>query len=169
MKTTRLFTFVAMAVLALSANAQANEYLSGSVGYFDVVDKENKSTQLGLEYRFNAISYGLRPIVGVTGTTDSSAYAYAGFNLDVPILSNQLYLIPNFAVGAYHSGDGKDLGGALEFRSGIELAYQMENYHRIGIAFNHLSNAGLYDKNPGVETLLINYSIPASKIFGGNN
>lgn len=160
---------IAAAAIALTASApaQANEYLTGSIGYHDIIDKGYDSTQLGLEYRFNSISYGLRPIVGVTATTDKSAYAYAGVNLDVPILSNQLYLIPNFAAGAYHAGDdGKDLGGAIEFRSGLEIAYQMENFQRIGIAFNHTSNAGIYDKNPGVETLMLTYSIPAATLLG---
>ncbi|HID90986.1 TPA: hypothetical protein EYP44_03395, partial [Candidatus Bathyarchaeota archaeon] len=40
---------------------------------------------------------------------------------------------------------GKDLGGALEFRSGIEASYAFENDSRLGVAFNHISNASLYD------------------------
>lgn len=158
--------FAALAGLFISAPAQANEYLTGSVGYFDVLNGDEDAAAFGLEYRFNTWDYHIRPIVGVMGTTDSSLYGYAGINMEVPILTNQLYLIPNFAVGAYSEGDGKDLGGAIEFRSGIEIAYQMENAHRVGVAFNHLSNAGIYDKNPGVETLIINYSVPVGSILG---
>jgi hypothetical protein len=156
----------ALAVALSASSALAVDYITGSVGYFDVIDGENDSTSFGLEYRFNPIEYRIRPIVGGFVTADGAAYGYAGANWDVPILSNQLYLIPNFAVGAYSHGDGKDLGGALEFRSGIELAYQMENFHRIGLAFNHMSNAGIYSKNPGVETLLVNYSLPTSVLLG---
>jgi len=164
-----VWVIVALLSLTSATPSQANEYLTGSVGYFDLIDKDNQATQLGLEYRFNSWVYRLRPMVGVMVMTDENVYGYAGFNMDIPLVQNQLYLIPNLAAGAYRKGDGKDLGGAIEFRSGIELAYQRPNYDRIGIAFNHISNASLYSKNPGVETLMLNYSIPSSRIFGGSN
>lgn len=161
-----LASLAAVTALFSAHNALAVEYVAGSVGYFDVIDGEDDAASFGLEYRFNPIEYRIRPMVGGFVNSDGSAYGYAGVNWEVPILSHQLYMIPNFAVGAYSRGDGKDLGGALEFRSGIEFAYQMENFHRIGLAFNHISNASLYDENPGVETLLLNYSVPTSAIIG---
>ena len=97
-------------------------------------------------------------------TNEGSVYGYGGLNWDIPILDSQLYLIPNFMIGAYSQGDGKDLGHALEFRSGLELAYQLPSSHRVGIAFNHISNASLGDKNPGAETLLINYQVPTGTL-----
>ncbi|NBX03393.1 MAG: acyloxyacyl hydrolase [Alphaproteobacteria bacterium] len=157
---------IALASLSFSTAAQSADYISGSVGWVDAIDQENESVQGGVEYRFSPIGYHLRPMVGANVNTDSSVYGYAGLNMDVPILSNQLYLIPNFAVGAYSEGDGKDLGGALEFRSGIEIAYQMENAHRIGLALNHISNAGIYNKNPGVENVVLTYSVPTGAVFG---
>jgi lipid A 3-O-deacylase len=150
---------------ALAGNAYATDYLSGSVGWFDIIDQDNESTHLGLEYRFNPWQYGFRPTVGANLTTDGALYGYGGFHWDVPLVDNELYLVPNFVAGLYSEGDGKDLGGAIQFRSGIELQYQMPNTHRVGVAFNHISNASIYDKNPGVETLLINYSVPMG-LFG---
>ncbi len=156
----------AVASTTFSMSANATEYLTGALGWVDAIDQENESVQAGVEYRMSPIGYHLRPIVGANVNTDSSVYGYAGLNMEVPILSNQLYLIPNFAVGAYAKGDGKDLGGALEFRSGIEIAYEMENKHRVGVALNHLSNAGIYDKNPGVENVILTYSVPTGAVFG---
>lgn len=156
----------ASAVLAASfvSAAQAKEdnkdYITGYIGYFDVIRNDYTAAQFGAEYRGREIQYSIRPMVGLNVTTDSSAYVYAGLNWDAELIKDQLYLIPNFAAGLYHKGDGKNLGGAIEFRSGIELAYQLPNAQRIGIAFNHISNASIYNHNPGSETALVTYSIP---------
>lgn len=153
-----------LSTLLLAAPAHAGD-LVGSLGWYDFIDDEDPSTQLGLEYRLKPMEYGIRPTIGMTATLDGGVYGYGGVNWEVPLVDNQLYLIPNFMAGAYAQGDGKDLGHAIEFRSGIELSYQMSNAHRVGVALNHMSNAGLGDKNPGEETLLINYSIPAGNLF----
>jgi len=142
-----------------SAGAE-KDYITGYVGYFDIVRNKQEAAQFGAEYRARPLQYGVRPMIGINVTNDSAVYGYAGLNWDVPLLDKQLYLIPNFAVGAYKRGDGRDLGGALEFRSGLELAYQFKNAQRLGIAFNHISNASIYKHNPGSETLLVSYSVP---------
>lgn len=161
-----LIALALLAGTALNATAaNANDYLTGYIGWHDFIDDEAESTELGVEYRFHPLAYGFRPTLGFNVTTEGSMYGYGGFNWDVPVIDNQLYVIPNFMVGLYGEGDGKDLGGAIEFRSGLEVAYQMPNEHRIGIAINHISNASIYDKNPGAETLLINYSMPIGRMF----
>ncbi len=155
---------LATAFLALTSAAHAVEdkkdYITGYIGYFDVIRNDYNSAQLGAEYRARPLRYAIRPMFGVNVTTDGSIYGYAGLNWDAELIKDQLYLIPNFAAGLYHKGDGKNLGGAIEFRSGIELAYQLPNAQRIGVAFNHISNASIYGHNPGSETALVTYSIP---------
>jgi lipid A 3-O-deacylase len=165
MKTFRSAALAAVLIPAMLSPAQAGDYLTGYAGWYDIVDGEDEAGQLGVEYRFSPVQYGIRPTLGINVTGDGAVYGYGGFNWDVPVIDNQLYLIPNFVAGLYAEGDGKDLGGAIEFRSGIELAYQMPNQHRVGVAFNHISNASIYDKNPGAETLLINYSVPMGTMF----
>jgi len=160
------FFALLLAATTLSAPAHAKDYLTGYVGWFDFIDEGNEATQFGVEYRFSPIEYGFRPMIGANVTTDGSVYGYGGFAWDVALIDNQLYLVPNFAVGGYAQGDGKDLGHALEFRSGIGLDYQFANEHRVGIAFNHISNASIGDKNPGAETVLFNYSVPMGNFFG---
>jgi opacity protein-like surface antigen len=154
----------AISALALSSAAQAQDYLVGYVGSFDMIDGDDEALQFGAEYRLTPYNYGLRPTIGVNVTTDGSVYGYGGLNWDIPLIEKQLYLIPNFMIGGYSQGDGKDLGHGLEFRSGIELAYQFPSEDRLGIAFNHISNASLGDKNPGAETLLINYAMPTGTL-----
>lgn len=161
-------TAIAAAAIALAAPAAhaAPDYITGYIGYFDVTQGDNSATQFGVEYRAKPFEYGIRPTIGINADTDGSAYGYVGFNWDIALIDKQLYLIPNFMAGGYHRGDeGKRLGGAIEFRSGIELAYQMQNEHRLGIAFNHISNASIYNHNPGAETVLVNYSVPVGSLL----
>ncbi len=167
MKHTSVLTAALLsATMLVSGAAHATEYLTGTLGWYDATQQDNEATLFGAEYRFEPIQYGIRPIAGVFGTTDSSFYGYGGLQWDIELIANQLYVSPNFAAGAYKAGDdGKRLGGVIEFRSGIEVAYQMPNQQRVGLAFNHMSNANIYNKNPGVETALVTYSIPTGKLF----
>ena len=165
MKISRVLLSLAAAACLTAPAQAAPDYLTGYAGYFDILDKEDTATQIGLEYRGKPIEYGFRPTIGLNGSSDGSFYGYVGFNWDIAMIDQQLYIIPNFMVGAYSDGGGKDLGGPIEFRSGIELAYEFSNMHRLGIAFNHISNGSLYNKNPGAETLLVNYSIPFDSVW----
>lgn len=143
------------ATLLLSQSAVAGDYLEASVGYFDITQRDNTATQYGLGYRYDDIFHGLRPGVGFMATSDSAMYGYAGFYWDVPLTSN-LLIVPNVVMGGYSKGsDGKDLGHGVEFRSGIEVDYQFETGARVGLAFNHLSNAGIGNDNPGTEVLML--------------
>lgn len=162
-------SFFAAALVGISSAtafaAPSNSYLTGYIGWFDFSQEDDEATQFGAEYRMRPIEYGFRPMVGVNVTTDGSVYGYGGFHWDIELLDNQLYISPNFAAGGYAQGDGKDLGHGLEFRSGLELAYQMPSTHRVGMAFNHISNASLGDHNPGAETVMITYSVPVGSLF----
>ncbi len=146
-----------------SSEAMAAEYLTAAAGWYDAIDQESESGLVGVEYRFNPVEYGVRPMLGVFTSFEGATYAYGGLHWDIELIKEKIYLSPNFAVGAYGEGDGKDLGGALEFRSGLELAYQLPNRQRLGVALNHLSNASIYDKNPGLETVIVTYSFPIGK------
>jgi hypothetical protein len=148
-----------------AAASLKQDYVVPYIGYFDITQDDNSAAQFGVEYRFAPYYYTLRPAVGLNVSTDGSVYGYGGVFWDIDVMDGSIWLTPNFAAGLYHSGDGKSLGGAVEFRSGIELSYMLENQHRIGLAFNHISNASIYDRNPGAETLLLNYHLPMQSVF----
>jgi hypothetical protein len=57
--------------------------------------------------------------------------------------------------GAQDRGHGRDLGGPVIFRSRIGVSRLLHERVRIGLQFEHKSNAGLDDGNPGVETLFV--------------
>lgn len=146
-------------LLTSTAYAGPGEHLSLYGGGFEALDSET-STMLGAEYRFKNQFNGLRPVIGGFVNDESGAYGYAGAYWDLPLGTAPFVISPGLAVGAYHAGASKDLGLGIQFRSTIEVAYQFENNHRLGLAFSHLSNANLGNENPGTETVQAVYSYP---------
>ncbi len=55
--------------------------------------------------------------------------------------------------GLYLDNGGFDLGGPLEFRSGVEFGYENRRGWRFAASYDHRSNAGIYNDNPGIETV----------------
>ena len=139
------------------------EFLSFEAGAFDVND-DDTTAMLGVQYRSDWKDLILTPMVGGFITAEGGLYGYGGVFVDI-FLGRRVVLRPSFAVGAYSDGDGTDLGGWLEFRSAAELAWRFDDRSRLGLEFAHLSNAGIYDVNPGTETLTLNYSVPLDELF----
>jgi hypothetical protein len=110
----------------------------------------------------------IEPALGLTANGDGGTYAYLSFRLDVaetlaalagdppppPAAERPWRLVGYTGLGHYRPGDeGRELGGPLEFRSGLELSRRLGPRTRLGLSFDHLSNAGIYDHNPGSESL----------------
>ena len=73
---------------------------------------------------------------------------------------NKWNFTPSFGLGYYDDGNGKKLGNKLEFRTTLELSYQLNNDDRIGFSLGHISNANIGNKNPGVEIISLSYQKP---------
>ena len=114
-----------------------------------------------LSYTDNdGFDFGVAPFVGGYVGADSSAYGYVGFGHEF-VIDDHFIIMPNTAVGLYtDGGDGPDLGHAIEFRSGIELAYRFDNKVQAGLALHHMSNASIGDRNPGTEHVTFYLNIP---------
>lgn len=152
---------LAFALLALSFQAKAgeNSYITVGAGKYDVLHNQDGAAEFRLEYRHENIWKQLYPSIAAMANTDGAVYGVFSLNYDIN-LCQKVTLTPFTGAGLYAKGSSKDLGGPIEFRSGVELAYELENEDRIGINFSHMSNASLYDRNPGVEELVLNLSIP---------
>ena len=141
---------------AVPAAAEIKEW-SAHVGSFNVT-KNPSSTEAGFELRFPTRWPDADFSVGVAGTEDSSFWAYAGgrytFRLD-----RRWDFSVGLAAGVYEQGDGKDLGGTLEFRSHYEFSYRVDERSRVSVVFYHLSNAGIYDLNPGSNSIVLAWSM----------
>lgn len=136
-------------------------FLAFSAGYHDLFD-DHDAFEGRVEYRFGQKFWIFKPVVGVLATNDQAVMGYAGVLVDL-YLGRRWVLTPSFTPGLYHDGDGKDLGGTVEFKSGLELSYRFDNRSRLGIGISHISNASIYDSNPGTETVFVTYAMPLGK------
>jgi lipid A 3-O-deacylase len=150
---------------ALSAHGQEPALVTANAGQFNVFDGKNGKWETSWEVSFTPRRFhwlprfvpDLRPTVGGLATEEGTLYVYGGFRGDLP-LGEKWALTPQFAAGLYYANDGRNLGGALEFRSGIELTRRIGERSRIGVLLYHLSNSRLYRYNPGTESLVLTYS-----------
>ncbi len=142
---------------------------------FDGSDR-NQATDFRYEYRSDEslLDIGpkednfffLKPFFGVEFTNDSASYFLTGIYFEDNLGElfegdkSKFFLTPSFGAGIYDDGSGKKLGNDLQFRTALEVSYELLNKNRIGISFSHISNANLGDKNPGVEILSLSYQIP---------
>ncbi len=108
----------------------------------------------------------LKPFAGIEVTTDSAFYILSGIYLEdnlgelISGEENKWKLTPSFGIGYYDDGDGKKLGNKIEFRTTLEISYQLNNMDRVGLSLGHISNANIGNKNPGVEIISLSYQKP---------
>lgn len=155
---------------SLSA-AHPPDLLSFAAGAYDLCREKHRTFEFEIEYKFHLKCLSppnrylqFRPLVGVMATAKGSFYGYLGINFDL-LFCDHLLFAPGFAAGYFAPGSGKNLGYPIEFRSGIELAWQFSDWRRLGIHFYHLSNASIGRRNPGEESLVLFYDIPLVKGF----
>ena len=155
------------ACIAVVAPARADDdpaFLTLAAGAFDV-GKDDTAFEGRVEYRHDGKLWIFKPFGGVMATSDGGAYAYAGVLIDA-YWGNRIVTTLSIAPGAYHEGDGKDLGHTIEFRSQFEIAWRFDDRSRLGLALSHMSNASIGDRNPGEESLTLNYSFTFSRVGG---
>lgn len=142
-----------------------NSYAALGLGAFDVGD-DDTTFEGRLEWQGPRAWWILSPLVGFMATGDGAVYGHAGAAADFA-LTPKLSFVPSLAAGLYGDGSsGKDLGHVVEFRSQAELRYSLDWGGRIGLAFSHLSNAGLDDRNPGANSLVLTYGVPLNRLTG---
>ena len=171
--------FIVLLFFFKSSFLSAQGYDVFGIGIYDVKfdgSSSNYATDIRFERRFDntLVDIGpeednffyLKPFAGIELTTDSALYVLGGIyledNLGKLLTGNQnkWNFTPSFGLGYYDDGDGKKLGNKLEFRTTLEISYQLKNDDRIGISLGHISNANIGNKNPGVEIISLSYQKP---------
>jgi hypothetical protein len=137
--------------------------LSLSMGVSQILDSPQEP-HWGAEYRPAYRFFHFGPWLFFGTGKNEEFYMAVGVLLNLE-LGRGWVLTPSFGGGYYNAEDGLDLGFDAEFRSGIELARRFRNGHRLGIAFSHLSNGALSERNPGTETFGLVYSFPLDALF----
>lgn len=159
MKKIWLAGLIATMTLPQLAQAEQQSAIAISAGAFEVFDSEDNAAEVGLEYRFAPVAsaFNLIPTLGLAANSDGGYWGYAGVRYDWQ-LSPKWILTPNFAAGLYEDGGGADLGYDIEFRTGLDIGYQVSDSSRVSLGIYHMSNAELGDENPGSESIILTYS-----------
>ena len=133
------------------------EALSLGAGAFDL-GRPSEAGEGSLELRLApATFYGLQPVVGLAGTTDSGFLGWVGLRREFRLGASRWFLSPSVSLAGYERGNGKDLGSTLEFRSGLDVMARVGR-GALGIGYHHLSNAGFSDRNPGANSLTLKWT-----------
>ena len=174
-----LRVFIIIAIISFTNTALTKGTNVFGLGLFDVKfdgSEKNQAVDFRYEYRSDEslLDIGpeednfffLKPFFGVEYTNDSASYYLTGIYFEDNLGElfegdkSKLFFTPSFGAGIYNDGSGKKLGNDLQFRTSLEVSYELKNKNRIGISFSHISNANLGDKNPGVEILSFSYHLP---------
>ena len=129
-------------------------------GTFDFSDEGAKSTLYGVQYinlnsHYDSFLGKLHPVTGFFITVDNSKYIYTGFQTTYDMGS--FNITPSFTTGLYDKGNGKDLRHVLEFKTEIQISYDISKKSEIAFSYNHISNADLGENNPGANSYMFNY------------
>jgi len=161
---TWLLPLFGLALGAAPVRAAGPESVTAGFGEVEVLE-DGRGQQIELELRFPARHHyllppflpKLTPLLGTVATSRGALFAYAGVGAEMP-LAGPWRLFPTWGLGLYHQGAGQDLGGFLQFRAAVELSYALDEHRRLGVRLDHLSNAGIFGRNPGSESLTFTYS-----------
>ena len=157
-----LITFINLCLInfaSIAENKSNETELNIFTGMFDFSDDKQRSGLLGLQHQnedlFRNSFFGkLSPITGGFFTEKSAFYLYSGVQAEYEL--GFLTITPSFAPGYYNYGDGKDLGYPLEFKSEVQVTFDLSDSSNLGMSYNHISNASLGSKNPGANSYMFN-------------
>ena len=164
------YLFVNSVSFAEDKNSRINSYtgilddktsgLNVYSGMFDFSDDGQRASLIGIEhqnhnlYRDTLIGK-ISPVTGFFITENNASYIYTGIETNYKL--GRLNITPSFTPGLYAKGDGKDLGSVIEFKSDVQLSYDIGESMNLGMSYNHVSNASLGDKNPGANSYMFNF------------
>ena len=163
MKIKILVLFFFLDLIPNAYSEQNKSDISFYAGQFDVIDEEgdDQTSLIGIEHRNedlfrNTFLGKISPVSGMFTTGKNSLYFYTGVEAQYNI--GPLKLTPSFTPGYYEKGNGKDLGSALEFKSEINIGFDIFENSKIGYSYSHISNNNWGDINPGTDNQQITFS-----------
>ena len=129
-------------------------------GTFDFSDEGAKSTLYGVQYinlnnHYDSFLGKLYPVTGFFLTVDNAKYIYKGFQTTYD--KGSFNITPSFTPGLYDKGNGKDLRHVIEFKTEIQISFNISKKSEIALSYNHISNANLGDNNPGANSYMLNF------------
>ena len=154
------FPFLTLTSIADDIAKQNKTNLNFFTGMFDFSDHKQKAGIIGIQHQndelFRKSFLGnLSPISGGFITETNAFYIYSGVQAEYDV--GFFTITPSFAPGYYNYGDGKDLGYPLEFKTELQMSFDLGETSHLGMSYNHISNASLGTKNPGANSYMFNF------------
>ena len=152
--------------MIMTTQVEAGEHTSFVISYaeFDVFKQRQVAPEVRFEIRQDLKSSFIHPLVGIMGNFQGGRFYYCGVYTDLKIVDG-FYVTPSFAPGFYSRGYSKNLHFILEFRSQLDISFDITEDYRFGVNVNHISNASLSQLNPGVESIALYILIPFRSIL----
>ena len=155
-----MITFAFSSIAEEKVLKDQNTEFSVYTGMFDFSDDGARSTLIGVQHQNENLTRDsflgtISPVTGFMFTADNASYVYTGVQAQYSI--GKLNIVPSFAPGLYGEGSGKDLGHIIEFKSELQLSFDLFSNSELGFSYNHISNASLGDKNPGANSYMFNF------------
>jgi hypothetical protein len=146
----------AAALMAAGTAAQAQEAVLGLGANGRLTDGE-PTAALGLDVVFgDLLDYGrFSGGLGAALAVNSDADVWGGAG---PVLRFDLgdgWRIEGSVMAGLYAENATDLGGPVAFHSRIGVSYAVTPVWRAGVSLGHISNAGIYDENPGIERVMV--------------
>jgi hypothetical protein len=160
---------IAVALVTLTATpawASNVPQLTVGAGVFELVADREHAFEGDVTYRFGqswfgtggGVFGGIRPELGLMANSRGAVMGWAGVAAPFQWAGDAWEIAPSIGIGAYHRGQSKYLGGTFEFHLGLAVSHALTPHTRVGLAFMHISNGGVHDKNPGANAALVTWS-----------
>jgi hypothetical protein len=154
---------LALAMPSTPAKSADPAYLVIGAGTWETLRDGYRKGELDVAYRSNYALWIFKPQAGLLVAGDGDFFGYTGLYTDI-YWGSHIVTTLSATFGGY-GGGGYDLGSHFEFRTGGDVAWRFADTSRLGIGFYHISNAGITRRNPGSESLLLQYSLPLTRLF----
>jgi len=151
------FSLNSMEIKKIGKDNKINFY----TGMFDFSDHGQKSALVGIQHQDenlnrNTFLGNISPVTGAFMTTKGLAgYIYTGVQANYKF--RNLNITPSFTPGLYTNGKSKNLGHPIEFKTEVQISFDLLKNSELGFSYNHMSNAQIGDHNPGSNSYMFNF------------
>jgi hypothetical protein len=145
--------------MATGSVVAAQEVTVGA-GWSGDLDGGDSALAAGLDVTFGDLArvWRLRAGLGAALATTGDADLWGGAGPVVWLDLRSGWRLEGSAMVGLYADRQVDLGGPVQFHSRIGVSYALAPSWRLGASFGHISNAGLYDENPGLERAMVTLS-----------
>ncbi|MFN4057834.1 MAG: acyloxyacyl hydrolase [Roseinatronobacter sp.] len=154
---TKIFSLATSIFLLCAPSVHAEDArIFGSIGSQQKVN----STEVQARYIGAPVFWGLQPVLGVSLAANDSAWLGIGSAYTWRAAPDGVFVRVTSMAGIHSRGNGRHLGGPVQFRSALDLGMAFKNGTEVGLGADHRSSAGIYTPNPGLNTAYLFVSVP---------